>query len=329
VKKVQKAEAASSRPLLSVIIISYNTRDMTLECLRVLEAELSASSLSAEVWVVDNASSDGSVDAIGEAFPQVRVIANTANTGFGAANNQAMRQANGEYFLLLNSDAFPRPGALAALVEYSKQHPEAGVVGPRLLNADGSLQRSCWKFPSPARAWLENVGIVAAVPNHPVLGDYSRWEHDTQRNVDFVIGACMLLPRAVYERVGGFDERFFMYSEESDWQRRIHDAGWQVAFTPSAEVTHLGGASGASDKARINRYFFESLDRYERKHHGLAGLVSLRAAMALGCLVRAVAWSLLAAVPRRRNAARAKARLNSWLFIRQTTHWRAASRSES
>jgi GT2 family glycosyltransferase len=144
----------------------------------------------------------------------------------------------------------------------------------------------------------------------------------------------MLLPRAVYERVGGFDERFFMYSEESDWQRRIHDAGWQVAFTPSAEVTHLGGASGASDKARINRYFFDSLDRYERKHHGLAGLVSLRAAMAIGCLVRAVAWSLLAAVPRRRNAARAKARLNSWLFIRQTTHWRAAqqrlaSRSES
>jgi GT2 family glycosyltransferase len=179
VKKVQEAEAASSRPLLSVIIISYNTRDMTLECLRVLEAELSASSLSAEVWVVDNASSDGSVDAIGEAFPRVRVIANTDNAGFGAANNQAMRQANGEYFLLLNSDAFPRPGALAALVEYSKQHPEAGVVGPRLLNADGSLQRSCWKFPSPTRAWLENVGIVAAVPNHPVLGDYSRWEHDT------------------------------------------------------------------------------------------------------------------------------------------------------
>lgn len=114
-----------------------------------------------------------------------------------------------------------------------------------------------------------------------------------------------------------------MYSEETDWQKRIRKAGWQIAFTPSGEVTHLGGASGAAEAARINRHFFTSLDRYERKHHGVLGLVSLRAAMTLGCFLRAVAWSAVwGAFPRRRAQAQKKARLQAWLFVRQATHWR-------
>lgn len=314
-------------PVLSVIIVSYNTREMTLECLRVLDEDLKTSQLdkSAEIWVVDNASSDGSAQAIREVFPHVRLIDNPRNAGFGAANNLAMKQARGEFLLLLNSDAFPKPGAIGTLVEYLKNHSDVAVVGPQLLNKDGSLQRSCWKFPSPSRAWLENLGITFLLPNHPVVGDYSRWEHDRDRDVDFIIGACMLVRRTAYEKVGGFDEGFFMYSEETDWQRRMQNQGFRVVFTPTAQVTHFGGASGASEKAKINRHFFESLDRYERKHHGLSGLVSLRLAMSIGCLVRTVLWSLITvAVPKRRAAASARRRMYSWLLVRQATHWRFA-----
>lgn len=311
----------SDNPSLSVIIVSYNTRSMTQDCLQTLYAGLG--SLTAEVFVVDNASADGSPAAIREAFPQVRLIENTGNTGFGAANNQAMAEARGEFFLLLNSDAFPQKEAIPALVTYLQNHPKAAAAGPRLLNADGSLQLSCFRFPSPAGVWLENLWISALLPNHPTLGYYRRWAHDRERNVDFVIGACLLVRRKAYEQVGGFDDSFFMYQEETDWQRRMHDHGWQIGFTPSAVVTHLGGASGTSEKARINGHFFDSMDHYLRKHYGLPGLLSLRLAMFIGCFLRMILWTgVAAAVPRRRTVARSKIRLMSWLCVRSATRWR-------
>jgi GT2 family glycosyltransferase len=315
---------SEAKPVVSVIIVSYNTREMTLECLRVLEADLSASQLdkSAEIWVVDNASSDGSAQAVRGTFPHVRLIDNPRNAGFGAANNLALKQAQGDFLLLLNSDAFPKPGAIGTLVEFLRNNPDVAVVGPKLLNKDGSLQKSCWKFPSPARAWLENLGVTALLPNHPVAGDYSRWEHDQERDVDFVIGACMLVRRKAYEQVGGFDEDFFLYSEETDWQRRMKDHGFRIVFTPAAQVTHFGGASGEAEKAKVNRHFFESLDRYERKHHGLAGLISLRLAMSFGCLARTILWGMITvAMPKRRTVASARRRMYCWLFVRQMTCW--------
>ena len=313
---------------LSVIIVSYNTRAMTLDCLQTLYAGLG--SLSAEVFVVDNASTDGSPAAIRAAYPQVRLIENTDNTGFGRANNQAMAEAHGEFFLLLNSDAFPKLEAIPALVAYLQNNPKAAAVGPRLLNADGTLQLSCFRFPSPLGVWLENLWISALLPNHPTLGYYRRWAHDKERIVDFVIGACLLVRRTAYEQVGGFDDSFFMYQEETDWQRRMHDRGWQIGFTPSAVVTHLGGASGASEKARINDHFFDSMDHYLQKHYGLLGLLSLRLAMFIGCFLRMLLWTgVVAAVPSRRAVARSKVRLMSWLCIRSATHWRSALQTKS
>ncbi|HSI32434.1 MAG TPA: glycosyltransferase family 2 protein [Tepidisphaeraceae bacterium] len=312
-----------ARPVVSVVIVSYNTRQMTLDCLRALRADLG--DLPAEVFVVDNASTDDSPAAVAAEDPAVRVIANPANVGFGAANNQAMRLARGQFILLLNSDAFPRPGATAALVDYLAAHPGVGVVGPKLLNADGSTQQSCYRFPTPGQCWRENLWLGGLLRRHPRLGDYRYWAHDAERDVDWIVGACMLLRREVFERAGGFDEAFFMYAEETDWQRRIRDAGWRIAFTPAVQVTHLGGASGARDKAKVNRHFFDSLDRYERKHHGRLGLIALRAAMVLGCSVRGLGWgavSLLAPRRERRQHARAKARMHGWLFVRQLTHWR-------
>ncbi|HWE03303.1 MAG TPA: glycosyltransferase family 2 protein [Tepidisphaeraceae bacterium] len=308
-------------PLLSIIIVSFNTRDMTLDCLQTLYADLGA--VSAEVFIVDNGSIDGSVAAIGRDFPDVRIISNGRNAGFGAANNLAMDVARGKYLLLLNSDAFVEFGAIDALIEFIGQSPRVGVVGPMLLNADGSLQISCFPFPTPVRAWIENLWLAKVLPHTSRLGDYRKWAHDRERFVDWVIGACMLVRREAYEAVGGFDERFFMYSEEADWQRRMRSKGWEIAFTPAARVKHLGGASGAGNPAAFNRHFFDSLDRYELKHHGRIGLLLLRAAMVCGCSIRAVVWLIVwLAIPRQRWLASQKVKLHIALLSRQLTYWR-------
>lgn len=298
---------------------------MTLDCLKALF--VGVETLEAEVWVVDNASQDGSAEAIRTAFPQVHLIENPANAGFGAANNLALQSVRGDYLLLLNSDAFVQPGTVPALVQCLQAQPGVGIAGPRLLNADGSLQRSSYRYPSPARAWLENLGLSGLLAQHPVLGDYSHWAHDQARSVEWVIGACLLVRREAYRQAGGFDEAFFMYQEETDWQRRVRDCGWDIVLTPEAVVTHLGGASGASEQAKINAHFFDSLDYYIRKHHGLAGMISVRLAMIVGSAARTLAWSgIAAAVPGRRPAAQAKKRLQAWLCVRQATQWRGAGK---
>lgn len=316
-----KKSVPASDLVVSAVIVSFNTRPLTTRCLRTLLPEITP--FSSEVIVVDNGSADGSVAAVREEFPTVRVIESGQNIGFGPANNLALREAQGKYLLLLNSDAFPQPGAIGKLVNYLEEHPDVGVVGPRLLNTDGSMQLSCFRFPTPRQAWCENLWVSSMFPEHLVLGNYRRWPHDSEREVDWIVGACMLMRREVFEQVGGFDESFFLYAEETDWQRRMRDGGWEIAFTPAAVVTHLGGASGASEKARINRHFFDGLDRYERKHHGMAGLISLRCAMTIGCGLRAVLWAITWLLrPQRRAVASSKARLHSWLVLRQATHWR-------
>ena len=309
-------QTAPAPPTISVIIVSYNTRVMTLECLRVLAGELRG--LSAETFVVDNASTDGSAEAIRVEFPDVRLLASARNAGFGAANNLALAQARGRYLLLLNTDAFPRPGAVAALVNFLETHADVGVVGPRLLYQDGSLQQSCFRCTSPFHAWAENLGLTKLLRRHAALDDYRGWDHAAERDVDFVIGACLLLRRDVYEQVGGFDERFFMYQEEADWEKRIKQAGWRIVFTPTAEAVHLAGASGKEEPVRTSGHFFESLDKYMLKHHGVPGFLSVRAAMLLGCSARALGWTGLAlAAPARRAKAFARARQHLWLVRRQ------------
>jgi GT2 family glycosyltransferase len=322
------ASSAAPRPqaiAVSAIVVSYNTRQMTIDCLRSLYADLG--DLSAEVFVVDNASTDGSADAIREQFPSVHLIANRENRGFGAANNQAMSICRGDTILLLNSDAFPRPGAVSAMLRTLKDHPQAAVAGPRLLNADGSLQTSCYRFPSPLQAWLENLWISRLLKSHPRIGDYRYWAHDSVRDVDWLIGACMLIRREAYEQLGGFDERFFMYAEETDWQKRMRSTGWQILFTPEAQVVHLGGASGKDDRVKISNEFFRSLDTYTIKHHRILGLLSLRMAMVIGCSIRAILWAIMAvAAPNRRSHALAKLRQRLWLVWRQMTCWHGICR---
>ncbi|MBE7158101.1 MAG: glycosyltransferase family 2 protein [Rhodospirillales bacterium] len=187
-----------------------------------------------------------------------------------------------------------------------------------MLYKDKSLQQSCFRFPTPAGAWAENLGLAKLFRRYDAFNDYRGWDHATEREVDFVIGACLLLRREVYEQVGGFDEQFFMYQEEADWQKRIRAKGWQIAFTPTAEVIHLAGASGRAEPVRVKGHFFESLDKYVCKHHGVTGFLLVRGAMLVGCTARAVGWAAVAlAAPRHREAAIRRAWQHVQLVARQ------------
>lgn len=281
----------SDAPLVSVIVVSFNTRDSTVVCLETILQD--CRDIPHEVWLVDNASSDGSVAAIRDRFPTIRMIENPQNLGFGAANNRALQHASGEFVFLLNSDAFVRPGTVNALIDFLRRHPDTAAVGPRLLNEDGSLQQSCYRFPSPARAISESFLLSAAFPDHPVLGDGRNWPHDREAFVDFVIGAACLVRRQALEKVGGFDEAFFLYAEETDLCFRLHQAGWKTGFTPNAEVVHLSKGSGRTQSAKVFSEFHHAKELYFRKHYGLGGLALYRFSLFSGALLRVMLFGML------------------------------------
>jgi len=305
--QAQPASPPNARPAVSAIFVSYNTASLTCRAIQTLKAQLDLT--RDEVIVVDNASSDDTAERVAAEHPDVRWIANPVNNGFGAANNIGMRAAHNPLLLLVNTDAFVQPGAVDAMCRHLESDDAYGVVGPRLLNEDRSLQRSCFAFPTPAQAWREALAL------HYLLPGIERWGHDEARAVGFVSGACMLVRRAVFEQTGGFDERFFMYSEESDWQRRIRDAGWAVRFTPEAQVVHLGGASHKGGE--IHPHFFLSIDKYQLKHGGWPGLILFRAGMVVGLVLR-MPFRLLQAL----TGDLASLRRSLKLLRRQALNWR-------
>jgi GT2 family glycosyltransferase len=292
---------------ISFIIVSFNTRQMTLDCLRSIYSSLETSNLSFEIIVVDNSSTDGSVAAIRSTFPDVRVIESNENLGFGKANNLAMKHANSDFFLLLNSDAFLMGNAIEELLSRLEATPRAAATAPRILNPDGSLQRSVWNYPSPARSWFDNSGLGPVLRKFKLKlkNDYYCWAHDEERMIDWAIGACLLIRREVFEQLGGFDEQFWMYAEETDWQKRWKDAGWQILFVPSACVTHIGGASGAG-ATNVKAAFFDSYDIYLRKHHGVVGVITARIAMIYGLLIRLPPAYVLSIVRPKNQKSKAK-----------------------
>jgi GT2 family glycosyltransferase len=278
-------------PQLTISIVHHSNRDLLRDCLRSLYAL--KNEVEFETILVDNVSSEGALEMVREEFPAVRVIENTARKGFGANHNQALRASGGRFILLLNDDTLVQPNALRALCEYLEHHPEVGAVGPRLENPDGTLQPSCYKFPSPLRALMENLLLVAALPSHEWIGDYRAWPHDEEREVDFVSGAALVIRREVLDTAGFFDENFFMYAEETDWCYRMKESGWKVAFTPNATIVHYGGQSSVDFKERQFVEFHRSQARYLRKHFGPVGLACARAATISGALLRITLWSVV------------------------------------
>lgn len=282
-----------SEPKLSIVIVSWNTRDLLAGCLDSISHALAAGKISGvEVIVVDNASHDGTVDLLARRFPWVRLIQNQDNVGFARANNQAIEESQGEYVLLLNSDTELYSGALETLVDWMDEHPAVGAAGPRLLNPDGSLQTSCYPFPTVARElWrLFHLDVLRPYGVYDMTG----WSLDRPRAVDVLLGACLLLRRAVLEQVGLLDETYFMYSEEVDLCYRIRQQGWLIYWVPQAQMLHYGGQSTRQVANEMFLRLYQSKLHYFAKHHGRLAAEAYKlvlVASALGRLaVSPLAW---------------------------------------
>jgi N-acetylglucosaminyl-diphospho-decaprenol L-rhamnosyltransferase len=257
---------------LSIVVLSWNVREMLAACLRSLPGAAGEWWARAEVVVVDNASTDGSAEIAREQFHRVRVLALRENRGFSAGNNAGIRASRGRFVLLLNPDTIALPGSIEVMCRYMEGQPDVGVVGPRLLNPDGTLQPSRRRFPTLATALVESTPLQQAFPRAGVLQRFyieDRPDGETQ-DVDWLSGAALLCRRETLEQVGLFDPGYFMFSEEVDLCRRVRDAGWRVVYLPGAEITHFGGQS--TDQAVPSRHinFNTSKARYFRLHEGAA-----------------------------------------------------------
>lgn len=279
-------------PDVSICIVNWNAVDLLRDCLSSIFEQVWQVAL--EVIVVDNASTDSSVAMVCEEFPQVKLIVNGDNVGFARANNQAFNLASGRYLLLLNNDTIVLPGALDAMVGFMNCHPEAGMVGCKLLNPDGSLQPSCWRFSNLGTRFFRTLYLDKLFPRSHWAGIHymSDWNYNTVREVDVIQGSCMLVRREVLVQVGPLDGAFFMFAEEMDWCYRAKQQGWKIYFTPEAEVIHYGGQSSSRQSAKMSIIMHQSILRYFRKHHGRLACVIVRLLAILEISLRLAYWSL-------------------------------------
>jgi hypothetical protein len=241
-----------------------------------------------ETIVVDHGSTDGTLELVRTRFPDVRVIEQD-NLGMGGGNNTGMRAAQGHYVLLLNSDAWLVGDALERLVAYAEAHPDVALAGPRLLNTDGTLQRSVRGFPTIWRLATEYLFLRKLAPRSRALNAFygGGFDHGSTREVESLQGAVLLVRREAADAVGLFDEHFFMFSEETDWAYRFRKAGWKVVFVADAEAVHVGGASHAG------RLYIENLRgilRFLAKHRGLREAERARRLLLTALRVRAVVF---------------------------------------
>ena len=272
---------------LSVVIVSWNVRELLERCLQSIVTEavpgpddgvFLLEGWEIEILVVDNASSDGSSEMVHDQFPQVHLIVNGENRGFTAANNQGLVLSQRRYLLLLNPDTEIVCDALATMIGYKQPNAEARAQGPRLLHTDGSPQSSRRRFPTFSTALVESTVVQEWWDDNRILRRYymSDTADDAVQRVDWVVGACLLVRREAYEQVGSLDEGFFMYSEELDWCRRIKAAGWEVVYLPTATVIHHEGKSSEQVVPARHIHFQSSKVRYFRKHHGAFQAEALR-----------------------------------------------------
>jgi GT2 family glycosyltransferase len=254
---------------VSIIIVNWNTPALLMQCLKSIYN--AGTEVAFEVIVVDNGSSDDSVSLISKHFPLVVIIENDRNLGFARANNQGIALGRGRYFMLLNSDTILMPGAVDVLVQVADQYPEVGVLGPKLLNMDNTIQKSWASFPSFLSELLGKNFRV----RHPVAGSPFTYE------VDWIMGACMLVRAATVDQVGTMDEDYFFYSEEIDWCFRIKKKNWKVWYISNAEIYHLGGGSAnRASFAQLTRLYQGKL-LYFQKYHGSFSTTLLRFGLAL------------------------------------------------
>ena len=286
---------------VSVIIVNWNTRSLLGKCLDALL--LASSGLNVEIYVVDNASSDRSVDFVKENYPQVQLIENQENVGFARANNQALYQSTGDYILLLNSDAFLFPDTLDGMLQTMINNPDTGIVGCQLLNEDHSLQRSCYSFPTLATELWQTIWLDRAFPKSKIFGKYlmTYWPMDDSREVDVVMGACMLVRRSALGDAELFDEAFFMYSEEADLCYRMKKSGWKVRYAHEYQAVHVWGGSSKNVKVETLVRLYRSRVIFFRKHYGKVPALLYKGLIYLNSFSRSFSGRLAGIVSRNKD----------------------------
>lgn len=271
---------------LSVILINLNTRDFLQACLRSMKSRLSDPSF--EVILVDNGSTDGSLEMVQSEFPEVRVFPQGKNLGFTRANNIGLREARGQYLLVLNSDTEIIGDALEKMCDYMDAHPDVGALGPKLLNPDGTRQLSCRRFPSYRTALFHRYSLLTRLfPRNRFSAEYlmTGISDDEACETDWVSGAALLTRRETIEQVGLFDEDYFIYAEDVDWCYRMKQAGWRVVYFPSAHILHHIGRATRKIAFRMTYERHRSMWLFYRKHYS-RGIVLLDAATWLGIVWR-------------------------------------------
>jgi GT2 family glycosyltransferase len=274
-------------PDVSVVISNYNTRDKLRVCLRSVLRDLRRSRLRFEVIVVDDASTDGSGEMVSSKYPSVRLLGTGVNCGYAKANNIGMRASSGAAVFLLNSDTLIIPGAISAMHRALWETPRLCAVGPKLLNRDGSVQRSCWRFPM-----IGLIGNTLLLFTFRLWDDYRSWDPRADREVDWVSSAAWMVRRSALDDVGVFDEAFWVYGVDVDWAVRARRKGYQFLLAARARVVHYGRSSWSTMRAGLRRDLLRSQDRIFRKHYGLSGWLFYRGTVLVNSAIRLAIWGI-------------------------------------
>lgn len=259
----------TSRPDLTVILVSWNVKPLLIDCIPSIYS--ATQDISMQVILVDNGSEDGTVEWCRETWPRVEVIALPENRGFTGGNNAGLKAATGRHVMLLNTDTVVHGGALDTLVNYLDTHPDVGAVGPRLVNEDGSLQRNCRCFPTLWSEFCQEFMLSAFFPNSKWMARYYMgwWPHDKTQEVDFVIGAALVMRKELVDRIGLLDEEMsFIFYEETDWCLRLKKVGYPLVYVHESEIMHLGGASYKHKSTLFHYHMLNARFNYHRKHGG-------------------------------------------------------------
>ena len=278
---------------VSVIIPSWNAKKYLQGCVNSIIKETKHCSI--EIIVVDNASTDGSPEMIQNQFPQLKLIRNSDNFGFAKACNIGMRQAEGNYFCILNSDVTIKEECIDNMFSYMEKHPEIGVLGPKILGSDGNVQRSCMGFPSLWNSLCRAFALDTIFPDTKLFSGMlmTYWPHDTIRSVDVINGCLWLVRSKAVQKVGLLDEDFFMYSEDKDWCKRFHESGWQVVFFPEAKAIHFGGVSSSNAPIRFSIEYIKANLQYWEKHTNFISRFFFKVIFLLHYIIRTIPYLIM------------------------------------
>jgi GT2 family glycosyltransferase len=300
---------------LSICIVSYECRDGLRACLESIRAN--RPTVEHETVVVDNASTDGTVEMLRSEFYWVKLITNEANRGYSAACNQAVGAAQGKVLVMLNPDAQVEHGSLDALLRFVKERPWIGAVGPRLSTGSGEPELSCREFPTLMNALWSLTGLARRYSSSRVFGhlDMSWWDHSQPRAVDWLSAAALVFTRTAWEKAGPLDEGYFLQGAEMDWQKRLARQGLERWYLPTAQVRHTPARHWDTPEPGLRLPVYRAVIRYFAKHHGPLSSLTLRAMVLLTSVAKGVGWLLAALAPGGRARALARVRLHGGLIL--------------